>query len=127
MNVCKLAAEKILRWGEMDPAKVVREQLHRISLIAPWERTDDIKVKIVTEVCPGKTKKKTPLKEQKAIVDEVVRQRLETATFHGWTDGSSFIKQRRSGAAAVLLKKDANGPSGNRLHVRKGAYASARL
>ena len=109
MNVCRLAAEKILRWGEMDPAKVVREQLHRVSLIAPWERTDDIKVKIVTEVCPGKTKKTTPLKEQKAIVDEVVRRHLETATVHGWTDGSSFIKQRRSGAAAVLLKKDANG------------------
>jgi len=105
MNICKMAAEMILTWGGQDPAKIKRECIYRVSPIAPWERDESVRVIIVTEVAPGKVKKKTPVDEQHRIVKKVVEECLEEATVQGWTDGSSFVRLRMSGAAGSLSKK----------------------
>jgi Reverse transcriptase (RNA-dependent DNA polymerase)/Endonuclease-reverse transcriptase len=105
MQVCREAAETVLKWAKIDPHTVKRANLVRNPSIAPWARAQDVRVKIITQVKPGVAKSKITKEEQHKYVAEVVEHHLKTATIQFWCDGSSHLALRKSGAAATIYKK----------------------
>lgn len=114
MDACREAAYAVLEWAgvkvnRMEKGKEIkRVGLVRVSSIPPWAR-DNENIKINTHMMKdGKIalKKELTMEQQHALVVETADRLLQEAHFAFWTDGSSHVKMRVSGAAAIVMMKE---------------------
>ena len=106
MNACRLMSETILRSSGLDPSKISRSPLIRVSTIPPWARDHHVNVRFFSEVSPGTKKNSLTKGEQLKLVNEVIERHLAVATAQGFTDGSAHIKLGISGAAGTIYMKN---------------------
>ena len=105
MQICREAAESILQWAKIPPDSIRRQPIYRVPMLAPWARKNSTKITIIPKIAPGARKADLTTEEQYKLVEEVVAKHLKWATIQFWTDGSSHIILRLSGAAALIYTK----------------------
>jgi len=99
---------------------VVRVPILLSSPLRPWA-LGNVPLEICSKIAPGRKKEDIPVLEQRELVKQAVQRRLKTATMHFWTDGSSHVEMRMSGAAAVLYKRKQEN-EGTHDHHTAGRY-----
>jgi len=113
MDSCREAAYEVLQWAGIavnrmkKGQEIVRTPLVRVSSIPPWARNND-NIIINTHLKEGASKKKMTELQQLALVEEVTERLQATADIAFWTDGSSHVKLRKSGAGATIYMKAGN-------------------